>query len=272
MKKLLLFPILILLTVSVSAQSFNLKYNFKKGETYRYRDSSLNEITQELMGTVMKVTTGSNSVIRFVVEDNAPDGISLVTSFDSLVATTKTPQMDTTMVMEQLIGKKIRVILSDKGKILDKQIIDSIDSQGEMMQMGMGNSQFPRLPENQIKVGEKWNMTQVDTLDMMGGKTVITSDIEYTLQNKDEKLGIPVVKIPYTSKLKIEGKGSMMGFDFVLEGTGTAGGNLYFSHTMGVPVYSEANQNYDVTLAGTGEQNMIIPISQSMKVIRSLIK
>jgi len=273
MKKLLISASILLFTISAGAQSYNLKYNFKEGSTYLFSDVSTNDITQEMMGNEMKIKNDIRTVTRIAAEKNSADDIVIVVSMDSAVSHTKMPMMDTTMVLDQVINKKMRWTISKKGELLEKEMIDSVNMEGQMLQMGQKElMQFFILPEKEVSVGEKWNVNKVDTVNMMGGTTLLTSEMEFTLSGSEEKMGYNVLKIPYTTKIKIEGKGNMMGFEFFLEGSGNAKGELFFSPDEGLPVYSEAEQNFDVTMAATGDQNMIIPISQVMKTTRTLVK
>lgn len=273
MKKLLIAATILFFTIPAAAQSYNLNYNFKEGNTYLFSEVTGNDITQEMMGNEMKIKSDSRTVTRIVSEKNSDNNIVIIVSMDSAISHTKMPMMDTTMVLDQVINKKMRWTISKKGELLEKEMIDSLNPENQMLRMGQKElMQLFILPEKEVSVGEKWNINKVDTVDMMGGTTLLTSEMEFTLSGSEEKMGYNVLKIPYTSKIIIEGKGKMMGFEFFLEGSGNAKGELYFNPDEGLPVYSEAEQTFDVTMAATGDQNMIIPINQVMKTTRTLVK
>jgi hypothetical protein len=273
MKIIISLFLLVLITSSVFAQSFDLKYNFEKGKTYLYREVTTNDLTQEMMGQEMKVNSISTTLTRLVADENTSGSLTVIVSFDSIVAQTKTPQMDTTMVIEDMIGKRMKIMMTNKGKITEKEMIDSINLEGQMVQLVQKEAmQFTELPENSIKIGDTWNVTKTDSMNMMGGMTILTSEIQYSLASTEKMMGYEVVKIPFTAKVKIEGKGSIMGFEFFLDGGGNSKGDFYFSPKEGIPVMMEVTQNFDVTMAATGDQNMIIPINQNVKTTRTLVK
>jgi hypothetical protein len=177
--------------------------------------------------------------------------------------------MDTTINLTDMIDKKMKVTISKYGSIISKEMIDSVNLEG--MQIGR-KDEFARFPEEEVKEGDTWSTSNVDTLNIMGGSTIMTSEIKYTLSGKEEKAGHTVRKIPFSSTIKIEGGGNLMGFQFVLEGSGTSSGAYYFDEKRGIPVQTEANQVYDITMAATGDQNMIIPINQQVKTTRTLVE
>lgn len=52
-----------------------------------------------------------------------------------------------------------------------------------------------------------------------------------------------------------------------MEGTGKTQGFAYYDSKASIIVYSEMNTDMDMNLAIAGQENMTIPMSQSMKVI-----
>ena len=97
-------------------ESYALKYMYAKGHTYRYADLMTANSTQEMMGQEVKATNTSRSTIRLVVDDVTADGSMVLTvSADSLKISVKSTRMDTTMVMDNMVGKRTRVNLSTRG-------------------------------------------------------------------------------------------------------------------------------------------------------------
>lgn len=272
MKRLSSFSLLLLFAAAAYAQSYDLKYDFKEGKTYIYNDVSNNELIQEMMGSEMKVYNNARTLIRMVGEGSGPDEIKMVISLDSAVSETKTPMLDTTIIFDQIIGKRTEITFNRKGEVLKKELIDSVDLSDQSMQMGQKEAlQLTKLPDKEVAIGEKWSITKVDTLEMMGGTTIMKSEMEFMLSGKDEKLGYEVLKMPFTAKITIEGNGKVMGFVFSIEGEGVSKGDYYFSAAEGIPVLTETEQNFNITMSATGDQNIIIPITQVMKSTMSLV-
>jgi hypothetical protein len=275
MKRVLyIFSLLLLVSMLTAAQSYDLKYNFNEGKTYLYRDVTNNDLTQSMGGNEMKIHNSAKNVIRVTAEEKTGKGTWLHISLDSAYVSINMPMKDTSYSVDEMLNKKIGVLLSPEGEILDRKTIDSAALEGAMLQLGSREAmQFLRFaPDKKVNTGESWIVNQVDTVDMMGGNTIMTAEMEFTIAGEEKREGYSVLKIPFKGKITIEGKGTMMGFDYVLEGSGTSAGDFYFAHKEGLPVHTELSQAFDLTMAGTGSQNMIVPITQEVKTTRTLIK
>jgi hypothetical protein len=271
---LLIFSLLLVVSLQTAAQSYELKYDFKEGKTYLFREVTNNDLTQSMMGNEMKIHNSSNNVIRVTAEKKNDKGTWLNISLDSAYVTINMPMKDTAYSVNEMLNKRVGVLLSPEGEILERKDIDSADLEGAMIQLGKREAlQFLRfISDKKVSTGESWIVNQVDTVNMMGGNTIMAAEMEFTIAGEEEREGYKVLKIPFKGRITIEGKGSMMGFDYVLEGSGVSAGDLYFAPKEGLPVHTEMSQDFDLTMAGTGSQNMIIPITQEVKTTRTLIK
>jgi hypothetical protein len=274
MKPFIFFSLMMLFTLNISAQSYDLKYKFQAGKTYLYQENTQNDITQTMMGSEMKIRNTSSNLIRVTSENKTEKGTRLNVSLDSAYVTLSMPMKDTAYSVDQLINKRVSILLSPEGEILEREMIDTVNLQDEMMQMGKREAiQFFKFaPDRKINKGESWIVNHVDSLDMMGGKTLMTSEMEFTIAGNEERNGYSVLRIPFKGKIKIEGGGTIMGYEFFIEGNGSSFGDLYFAPKEGIPVHTEMFQNFDINMAATGDQNMIIPINQEMKTTRTLVK
>jgi len=271
-----LIVIAIVLSVSIifTQESYKLEYKFQKGKTYRYSHITNSNITQEMMGKEMKMTNASDMTMRVVVDSVASDGnTALIVSVDSAKNTTKSPMMDTTMILNNIIGKRTKITVSKIGAILSREVIDTIKNEGKMgggSQRGMASP--TKLPDKEVKVGEKWNSTTVDTIESMGGKIVHTSNVEYTLGGKEKKQNHDCLKIDYTGTSSDTGKMMMNGMELFVEGTGKVKGTVYFDHKLGLIVLDESTSDNEQTMAITGQQNMTIPMSVTSKSTKTLLE
>ncbi|MDP2208518.1 MAG: hypothetical protein Q8K98_07065 [Bacteroidota bacterium] len=266
--------ILLIASVAVAQESFKLEYKFEKGKTFRYKDISSGKMTQEMMGKEMKMSSEGEKVIKIIVDDVSKTGdITITTSTDSMKVFSSTPMGDTTIYPTELLNKRTVVTFSNKGKILLEQVIDSIKQTGRMASMAPTEPvKFHILPEDAKAIGTIWNSLTVDTVDRMGGKVLTTSDIEYTLVGKEKKLGYDCLKISFKGKTEIEGKASVQGMELMIEGSGKINGSFYFDPKLGLVVFEDTEVDSEMTMATTGEQAMIIPITQFVKNTRTLVK
>ena len=271
-----LIVIAMLLSASIifAQESYKLEYKFQKGKTYRFSHISNSNITQEMMGKEMKMTNASDMTIRVAVDDLTKEGnIALIVSIDSAKNTTKSPMMDTTMILNNIIGKRTKITVSKIGAILSREVIDTIKNEG-MMGSGSqrGMAQLTLLPEKEVKVGEKWNSTTIDTIESMGGKIIHTSNVEYTLSGKEKKQNHDCLKIDYTGTSSDTGKMMMNGMELFVEGSGKSKGIIYFDPKLGMTIVDESTTDNEQTMAITGQQNMTIPMSVTSKSTKTLLE
>lgn len=266
------FPTLLVLFFMVFAQaqdSYQLQYKFQKGKTYRYKSTSTNDMTQEAMGQEMKMTGGSDLITRLVIENVLTDGsMVMVVSADSAVSRTKSPMRDTTMVLSNVIGKRMRITVTRTGEVKAREVIDSVryETRGVTMRVPQREMMsLTNLPQKQVKIGEKWNQSKADTTEMMGGKTITTSDIDYTLAGTENRMGHSCLKIAFTGKTTTTGKMVNMGMEMFTEGSGKVSGTIFFDHKQGLPVSVESTSEDERTVATTGQQNMTMQMSSTGK-------
>jgi hypothetical protein len=272
-------PILLVLLfqgTAIAQESYQLEHKFQKGKTYRYKSTSEGETTQEAMGREMRMTTGNEMTVRLVVEDVRNDGsMVLVVSTDSAVIRSKGPMMDTTMVMTNMMGKRMRITLTKTGTVRAREVIDSVhyESAGVAVRAPQREAMsFITLPEKPAKMGEKWTISKTDTVEMMGGTTVNVSDIDYTLVGAESKAGRDCLKITFTGKTTTTGKMNYMGMEMYSEGDGKVSGTVFFDHEQGLIVLVESTTSDERTMAMTGQQSMTIQMSSSGKSTQALLE
>lgn len=265
-----------LTTQAMAGGPYTLRFGLQQGKTYLYADVVHADVTQEMMGQEMKSATVSTSLSRLVIEKSGADGISAITSLDSMTVSVKNARMDTTMVMPDLLGKRTRIVFSPLGRVLSKAVIDSVGKAGSPMRGASARDAMRAhmFPEAPVAVGGTWNGVIADTNEAMGGKIVTVSTLTYTLAGEEQKAGRACVKITYAGTMAVEGKGSMMGAEIFTEGKGTVSGVLYFDAAAGVTVADESKLETDLTAAITGAQNMTMPMStvgSNSRVLRAVI-
>jgi hypothetical protein len=263
-----------LITFNTCAPSaYNLKYKLEKGKNYIYTSDFNSKLTQEVMGNEMKFDNNVHSILKFSVKDVAGSGdADIITSIDSAIVKNNMQGKDTTIIMKDFIGKKSEFIVSALGEMKSFTQIDTISTNNMMMSISQQLKRyFVKFAGKEIKIGETWTNTDIDTISAIGGAIIDTSNYVCTLAAKEIKLGRDCYKVPITADIKIKGKGNMQGMALLIEGTGKADGTMYIDQKSGVLVYAESNMDSDMTMAVSGQQNMVIPVTQSMKTTQSLI-
>lgn len=259
-------------TAALGQESYTLEHKFEKGKTYRYHATANSRMTQEMGGQEMRVAMDAWFVPKVSLENMTPEGnIVLVYSADSAKTHIKAPNMDSTMVLNNIIGKRSRLTITPTGEVLKRETIDSVKADRMMSSIGLRELvRLPRLAAGPVKMGDTWNVTQADTNEMGGGKIVTTTKTVYTLAGKEKVQGHDCLKVTYNGTAATAGKGSMMGMELFVEGTGKSAGTFYFDPAKGMFVRNDSKTETETTMAATGQQNMTIPISATTEMSLSL--
>jgi hypothetical protein len=279
MQRTLYVVLLILIAGAVTTsaanaqEQFTMKYRLEKGKVYRFADTTLVKSSQEMMGQEMKSTSTVLSVTRLIpAEVNADGSTALTVSPDAMSISVKSARMDTTLVLNDMVGKRTRLTISALGETIRREVIDTVKFSAVTASVGRQDLiRFHIMPSKPVKIGEKWSSSKSDTSDAMGGKMVTVSTGDFTLLAKETKMGVECLKVSYAGKLTISGKGSMNGADFFVEGTGTTSGTYFADVATGMPVAEDSKYDVESTVAITGAQNMTIPQSTSVTSHRILL-
>jgi len=251
-----------------------LAYRYQPGTTYLYADTVRTNQTQEMMGQEMKITSVNMSRSRMVGESVTADGaMVMLTSLDSMVVDTKSPMRDTVMVVKEVMGKKARTTIAPGGAVLSRVAIDTI-ALGNLMMRGIGMREtirLHRLSEKPVALDSTWKSYAIDSVDMMGGKLITHTKMEYVVKGKPVVGDRSCLDIGFNGEIGMEGKGSMMGMEFFMEGKGKTAGNFLFDPAQGVMVQDNSVVDTDLTAAVTGQQNMTIPISTNVRTTHRLL-
>ena len=264
------------ISVVANSQDAMLKYNFVKGKTYVLNTQLNNNIVQTMGGQEMKMESGINSTSEFLVEnvDEKGNATILVSLKDASVAS-KIPAMgrDTTMKFNDL-NEQTRVVITSAGKNISSA---SVSAGNVSMMLGSVEkfTKFIQLPEKSVKVGEKWSDKLVDSIKSSPQSPVnlvITTDFEFSFVGTEVVDGVELTKISFTGALQINGSGNQMGMDLFVEGNGKSEGVLYFNPKSSLVVKTDTNTEMDMNIAVSGQQNMTMPMNQSMKTITTLVE
>jgi hypothetical protein len=273
MRKLILKNVMIIALIAICGFAYSqetmLKYQFVKGKTYTHEVQLANNIIQSFGGQEMKMVMDISATGEFFVEDVNENGdITAIELIKDISMHSIMMGRDTTMSYKD-INEKNRVVYSKDGKQVSKVTIDSAsiaDLAGTTNQI----AKFIFLPEKNVKNGDKWQNAKTDKNDITEKnpiETTITSTEDFTFVGKETKDGQSFDKILIESTSVIEGKGTQMGMELFMEGNGKSQGFAYFDPKASIVVYTEINTEMDMTIAFAGQENMTIPMSQSMKVI-----
>ncbi len=271
LKQAMVLSLMVICGFAFSQESVMLKYNFVKGKTYVVSNQIVSDMTQSMGGQEVKMASEINSTSEINVEDVDNDGNA--TALNTLLgANVHSTMMGRDTTMQLNLNEQKRVVIASTGK----QISSVNVGDTKKFQMMGSESQIARiqvLPSNEIKIGDKWHNTSVDSTQMSENSPVSTNsttEIDYTFVGKESKDGVEYLRLNYSGTIAISGKGNMRGMDLFMEGTGKSEGFAYYNPQVSLIVYSEGTTEMDMSIAISGQQNMTMPMTQVMKNIMKI--
>lgn len=275
MKKLyLLFIIPFFISSIYSQDIFKLNYFFEKGKVYRYLDEIKVKSTQEMMGREMRMDTKIEMLSKFNVDSVLENGNYILSiEIDSMRMEISSKVMDTVISSKNVSALNRKIEIDKFGNIINKKKTDKI-ALGTMIMDEMMPDKFELhiFSDKDLKIGDKWETVSYDTIDAKGTKIVSKTKVVYKLLKREKKFERDCLKIEYEAETESEGKVDMAGQELYVEGDVSTEGVFWFDNLEKLLVYEEADVTDNTTLAHTGENALIIPITQKTKLVRKLIK
>lgn len=258
---------------SAAQDQHTLQYRFVTNKTYRVVDTITVQSTQEIMGRESKSTSTVVATTKIVPTEVTDNGTAiLLTSIEAMSIEFKNMQIDTTIVPKELIGQRTRLTVSRLGEPLKREVLDTVKLTG--LAANSGQRELVRLhiyPGKPVKAGDKWTASRSDTNDVGGNTSVVGTTIDYAFVGKEKRQGRDELRITFTGKITLSGKGNSMGNNYFVEGTGTMAGTTLINPESGLSEFDDSKTEMELSIAITGQQNMTIPGSQTMVSHRRLV-
>jgi hypothetical protein len=274
----IIFLFLIFCQISFAGQRF--KYQFEEGKIYKYSTVIESKTSGQAMGQEFTMTSGLNMDYKLSLIDLKDRIFTLMVTFNKFDIKLNMPMMgfnDSTIVMKDYIGKRIKITMTDRGKTLSVQPIDTIPpSRIQMMASLTPTELFKQLliefPEKELDVNSTWKKDMPDTTLRGGMKIVTKQNIEFKVVGSETKNGYDCWKITIGGTNMIEGSGSQRGNDVTIDGTVKINGMAYVSPAKGIFVLSEQSVDNDMTTTVTGAQTGASTMTVSTTVKTALVK
>lgn len=241
-----------------------LKYNFKEGKAYKTATKVITTTTQSMMGQEMKFDViidmqSDMSVTKVDTEGNASMLINLKGNTEMNL-----PEAAGGKKSETFTNEAINATFAPDGKSINQTMVDK-DGKNVTVKDYI---KLTELPKKALKAGDTWQEKRVDTVANSASPIAVitTTDTKYTVVGKEMVDGKDLFKIAYDGTLEITGKGSQMGMEMVMEGTGATKGFYFYNPALSIVVGSEGLIEMNTNINVSGPQNMTIPMNQTIKV------
>ncbi len=249
-------------------ESVMLKYGFEKGKSYVQELALTQHVVQSMGGQEIKVDGEISSRNSYVVEEVGDSGnATVLMSVLEISVRQSAMGQDTTLNYKDLT-ESIRAVYSPEGKILTSASVDSSEAGRLLDQVDPGK--LVTLPGKVVQTGEKWTEQIKESKPASGATplaTEITGNTEYTLAGKELHEGRECFRISTAGDVAVTGKGTQMGMELFVEGSGKTKGFFYFDPANSLVVYQEVQVEMEMSVAVTGPQSMTIPMTQTTKTI-----
>lgn len=280
MKRILSSLILLAVIACGSSAAEKLRYKFVKGKTYRYDIQMDNKTNGSMGGMEFTAETKFMMTAALTAGEATAGGTEIIGVLEKATARINLPMMgmrDSTMEMTEFIGKRVKLVVSDLGKVASLAAIDSF-SRGPMSMMlgGSPTEMFRRLmlilPEESVEMNGAWKETRPDTTKLGNMRTVSKPDVEFRVAGMEQRGEMNCWKVLVTGKILIEGSGSMRGMDVTIDGTSKINGTAYFALGEGLMVEYDAATEVEQTQTFVGEQSGAQTMTSMVKNSSKLIK
>ena len=174
--------------------------------------------------------------------------------------------------LDQLIGGKIRYLLTPENKVLKVEGIDELlqrmeapadgnpgGGRGRGAATAMAKSlfnedvlkqmiEFAGMPSNSVRIGESWTDAREIKVPVLGALVVTTTN---TLRGWQERDGRKCARVDFTGTMssKAGEAATPMGVQMQIE-SGNIAGQYWFAPEVGLATDTEVDQNYKIRMAG----------------------
>lgn len=256
--------------------TYYVKYKMKKGTELNYTVTSKMEMIQEVMGSEQEMESTLTAKVYLSSEGADSNGnFTYIMVYESFVTEVYNAMMDSTITDPKgIVGKRIKKVVMPNGDQIESIELDTLDL-GVLGRGGGFSSEqefLPNLPSQALKMGETVSMNDIDSTHSNGGTIIRNGDFEFTLIGKESMLGYDCLKIEMKGTVALEGDGKFGAMQFFIEGDGEVASTIFFAAKEGILVSQESLIDLEMTIAVTGQQNMTIPMTQSIKSTLTLEK
>jgi hypothetical protein len=264
----------------ISTAGQKLRYNYEKGKTYKYSTVVESKTSGQAMGQEFTITSGADFDYSISLISANAGVMTLMVKYEKFNIKLNMPIMgfnDSTIVMQEYVGKRVKIVETDKGKTLSVEPIDTIPPSREQMMASLNPKDLFKqilleLPEKELDVNGSWKNVVPDTITRSGMKMVTKQNLDFKVVAAEKKNDFNCWKITITGTNTIEGSGNQRGADVTIDGTVKINGTAYIAPAEGVFVLADQSNETEMTTTVTGSQTGASTMSISTIVKTTLIK
>ncbi len=235
----------------------------KKGAKIDYATSLNVDISQTMQGNAISMNVGATGVSTLSALEVAPTAIDWTYEVRDMHLAVNAPMMGN---MDTTITFPSAAFGTDgKGNVTRKPAASDVMPGIPGIESLFNVEQFfvPGVFAN-MKPGQTWETTSVDTNNNGGLEVVTTRTLRHTYQGKVDTLGTTAHRVHIeATTLTIAGAGNMQGMDMTMDGDGTIVSTSYVSSKDGMLLASNLDSEMTIrmSITGMGTEPMLIPMT-----------
>jgi hypothetical protein len=284
----LLFGMLV--STAAVAQDIDLRYAFRKGVSYRYKQVRTEKaMAQSRLGFNAEMNRETESFFTVSLENINGDDVVLRITQDTALVEDKSPGAYANQgpdIPNAITRKPILITLTSKGILRSMQptvplrdtrypeyLTDNVLARSAMI--------FPVLPSRALANGLTWTETQADTarpsqniqgLGQGNGLRISSVETRYEVGRTETVDGYNCLTLSWTSSLFTESKMIYAGTEIFNEDRTKTTGTLSFAPAEGIPIAIHLTSSTEATRVVFGKEDELNPSSTETVTTLRLIK
>jgi len=263
----LLLILLFTSIINITAQdSYNLKYNFEKGASYKYKLAMNIKLGMALMEQGGDIDIDLKALFKIDVKDVTADTYSLLCTGDSLVINSPIINSDS-----EPKSFKIELKLDKNGKVLEQKLVEG-SPEITAVDFKQVTSFFTLFPGHPVKIGDTWSAEDSINSPQTGNAiSKPVAETKFKVEGKEILDGNECLKISYVQDIKSPENKPDSTNVFNAKGNLQGNGILYYDLKKGVLALNTMSAKTAAEVNTTGE-NKALSFSMDMKMEMKLVK
>jgi hypothetical protein len=254
--------LLVFIIFQISDSGQKLHYQFNQGKTCTYSTRIDTKTSAQMMGQELRMSSGVDFDYSMRMVRSDGHLYTLQVTFEKFDVHLHVPLMgfnDSTIAMKEYIGKRILVLMTDRGRILSIDQVDSlplcrIQLIANLTPLSIFRKLFFELPEEDMEIHGSWKKNVPDTV-IQGNITMVTKQrVEFTIVGAEKKNDYDCWKVLITGSSTMEGSGTQGANTVNVDGIIKNRGSVLIAPGDGILVSAEQFIDNDLTTTITGPE------------------
>ena len=253
-----------------------LEYSMTEGTVLTYEMSNSFTQTMEVREQSFDTVTTSRLVFSAEPRGKSEGGYAVGITVRSMEVSISSPQGELAPDTGSVEGKGFEMTVSKLGEESDlegaAEVVYSMGPAGERGLTTEFSNVFPDMPGRPIAVGDSWTTSSSITEDTGRASIRIATENINTLEGFETVSGRECARIEVEFTGTLEGEGEEQGVRWTTTGDLVGSGTMYFAHEEGIFISESTSGVGEGVIKGSGEQEMVIPMTREFTFETKLVE